>query len=129
MGDFKMRVIALSLAILAGLTTTANACSTSVGDRVHVVLYKPHNQSSASVHSGYVRTVGSSSSKVEWDYCTSGGGCEKWIDNCNLHSTKAAAEAERKESDANHTSVGEAVGGAAAVGLGLLILCSMSGDC
>ena len=88
-----------------------------VGDRVYGV-FGPHD-SDLSVYGGYVRVAGSSSSKVEWDYCYN---CNEWISNGSLWYSRSSAQEYANKKDSEHTSFGEG----AAIGIGAMILYCIS---
>lgn len=105
----KTTVLVLISFVLINMSSVALAWS--VGDRVHVVF---GSGSSAEVESGYIVAVGSSNSKVEWDYCSN---CSRWVSNSAFYRSFSSAADARDEMDASHVSIGEAAGAAAVVGL------------
>lgn len=96
---------------------SSNTFAVSTGDRVYGVF--GNHDSNLRVEAGYVKYPGDSSSKVEWDYCNN---CNQWISNSSLWHSQSSAQEYVDQKDSEHTSVGEAAGVAAGLGLFYLFL-------
>ena len=113
-----MKKLLLGSVLLVSLMRVLNA--TDVGDKVYVIFGK---DSSARVESGRIIRVGKSNSEVSWDYCS---GCQKWVGNSSFYYSESEADKVANEMDSEDISVGEVVGTAAAIGLGVVIWKALS---
>jgi len=109
------KIIMASLCFFV-LNVASSAIAWAAGDKVYVIFGEG---SASEVESGYIRVVGNSNSKVEWNYCSD---CPDWVANWRFYEYYSDAEKERARRDSEHTSLGEAASAAAIGGLIYLLL-------